>query len=208
MKFLGYNNALCLSPHPDDIEYSMSGTILKYYETKFDVLCLSMGGKFDTTTSESRINENINFWENIKNVEYIFNHKIGGEFQDEGRLINLIENNIDIKQYDVIFIPPSEDIHFFHVFINKVGNSLGRVKSIDIIEYFTPSTNRMWSSNTVIDISNVYKDKKNRLKSFISQLKHEYFSDFCIDSFHTDLFYNKKGVYWLEKFKIITIIKN
>ena len=36
MKFLGFDNVLCISPHPDDIEYSMFGTIDKYKDTKFD----------------------------------------------------------------------------------------------------------------------------------------------------------------------------
>ena len=34
-KFLNFNKVLCLSPHPDDVEYSMLGTILKYNGTKF-----------------------------------------------------------------------------------------------------------------------------------------------------------------------------
>ena len=29
MKFLGFNKVLCLSPHPDDVEFGMMGTILK-----------------------------------------------------------------------------------------------------------------------------------------------------------------------------------
>ena len=28
-KLLGFNRELCLSPHPDDVEYSMYGAILK-----------------------------------------------------------------------------------------------------------------------------------------------------------------------------------
>ena len=38
MKFLGYDNVLCISPHPDDTEYSMMGTILKYWDTMFTCL--------------------------------------------------------------------------------------------------------------------------------------------------------------------------
>ena len=42
MKFLGFNKVLCLSPHPDDVEFGMMGTILKYTNTVFDILCLSL----------------------------------------------------------------------------------------------------------------------------------------------------------------------
>ena len=34
MKFLNYDKVLCLSPHPDDVEYGMLGTIMKYKDTK------------------------------------------------------------------------------------------------------------------------------------------------------------------------------
>jgi len=55
MKFLGLNKVLCLSPHPDDVEFGMMGTILKYYDTHFDILCLSSGGDFDNTTGQNRL---------------------------------------------------------------------------------------------------------------------------------------------------------
>ena len=48
MKFLGFNKVLCLSPHPDDVEYSMSGTIIKYEDTHFDIVtCQKMSEIFD-----------------------------------------------------------------------------------------------------------------------------------------------------------------
>ena len=51
MKFLNYDRVLCLSPHPDDVEYGMLGTIMKYKDTKFDLVVLSEGGDFDESTA-------------------------------------------------------------------------------------------------------------------------------------------------------------
>ena len=68
MKFLGFNNAFCLSPHPDDIEIALSGTILKYSETIFTVFCFSIGSKGDITSDIKRHQEVSKFWENIHNV--------------------------------------------------------------------------------------------------------------------------------------------
>ena len=62
MKFLGFNRVLCLSPHPDDIEYSMGGTIIRHSNTQFDILCLTQGGDYDVTTDNSRLNEARNSW--------------------------------------------------------------------------------------------------------------------------------------------------
>ena len=68
MKFLGFNKVLCLSPHPDDVEYSMSGTIIKYEDTHFDIVTLTNGGDFDKTNIHPRTNEVVEFWKGIDNV--------------------------------------------------------------------------------------------------------------------------------------------
>jgi len=40
-RFLNFNRVLCLAAHPDDVEYGMLGSIMKYTDTKFDILVLS-----------------------------------------------------------------------------------------------------------------------------------------------------------------------
>ena len=65
MKFLNYDKVLCLSPHPDDVEYGVLGTICKYKDTKFDIVVLSQGGDFDKSTAKSRQAECKKVWENI-----------------------------------------------------------------------------------------------------------------------------------------------
>ena len=54
MKFLNYNKVLILSPHPDDAEYGVLGTMMKYKDTTFDIAVLSDGGDFDSSTTKSR----------------------------------------------------------------------------------------------------------------------------------------------------------
>ena len=74
MKLLGYDKVLCLSPHPDDVEYSMSGTILKCIDTTFDILCLTQGGEHDKTTNSFRVDEVRDVWStsNCNNVNLHF----------------------------------------------------------------------------------------------------------------------------------------
>ena len=72
MKLLNYNKVLCLSPHPDDIEYGMLGTIMKYKNTKFDIVVLSQGGDFDESTAKERQGECKKVWEHIDNINGCF----------------------------------------------------------------------------------------------------------------------------------------
>ena len=135
MKLLKYDKILCLSPHPDDVEYSMSGTIMKYVDTQFDILCLTIGGAEDKTSSKSRYNEVKNFWNGISNVNLIYlNLDISNYREDVA--IQVIDSKLNMSDYDAIFIPCREDNHFFHRNISTLGRSLCRVSKFDLIEYF------------------------------------------------------------------------
>lgn len=64
MKLLNFNKVLCISPHPDDVEYSMLGSIIKYSDTQFHLFQVSQGGDCDETTGRHRLEEVSNVWGN------------------------------------------------------------------------------------------------------------------------------------------------
>ncbi|MFN5443026.1 MAG: PIG-L deacetylase family protein [Crocinitomicaceae bacterium] len=199
-RFLNFKKVLGLSPHPDDIEYGMSGTILKYPETHFDLVCMTKGGHCDETTSSLRHQEMKNFWEGVSNVTI---HTIDFDAIMEGEdfIINFLEKTI-LTNHELILTPSNIDNHFFHKKINNLGPALCRIKPISLMEYFTPSTSLEWIPNFVVNLEDeIYLSKKQRLKKFTSQSNKTYFSDFCLDSFHSSLEFTKKGLHWVEKFR-------
>jgi len=205
MKFLGFNKVLCLSPHPDDVEYSMSGTIIKHTDTQFDVLCLTQGGDCDITTSNSRLNEVRNSWEStlIKNVDLFFSGNKFLKEKGEDEWINYIETEFLSKnQYDCICTPSPLDSHFEHKTVSNLGWPLTRISSISLIEYYSPSTLEYWIPNTFIDISLVYDKKINMLKEFTSQQHRSYFSLDTLKGFHTNFQCSKKGFPLVEQFNL------
>jgi LmbE family N-acetylglucosaminyl deacetylase len=205
-KFLNFDNVLGLSPHPDDIEYGISGTILKYKDTHFDLVCMTKGGHCDqTTNSTDRHQEMRNFWNGVKNVTI---HFIDFDAIDIGEdfIINYLEKMI-LKDHQLILTPSRFDNHFFHKKINNLGPALCRIRPISLIEYFTPSSSPEWIPNIIVNLEEeIYNEKKNRLNSFVSQLDKTYFSNFCIDSFHSSLDFTKKGLHWVEKFRSFGVI--
>ena len=116
----------------------MSGTILKYPDTHFDLVCMTKGGHCDVTTSNNRHQEMINFWKDVPNVSI---HIINFDAINEGEdfIINYLEKNI-INNHELILTPSNNDNHFFHKKINNLGPALCRIKPMSLIEYFTPST--------------------------------------------------------------------
>ena len=205
MKLLNFDKVLCLSPHPDDVEYSMAGTILKYSDTSFDILCLTHGGDCDETTNLSRLGEVDKSWEksNASNYYLYFTSQTLLKDLDEDQWINYIEktftNDID---YDCIITPSEFDSHFEHRIVSSFGWPLTRVKPISLMEYYSPSTLERWNPNMFIDISDVYGTKLDMLREFKSQQHRSYFSRETIDGFHTNFQCSKKGLSKVERFNL------
>ena len=205
LKFLNFDRVLCLSPHPDDVEYSMAGTIIKHTGTTFDILCLTQGGDCDDTTGKNRLKEVENSWKiaNTKNTTTDFtDHKYLKEI-GEDEWVNFIESHFtDWGEYDCIITPSEFDSHFEHRIVSNFGWPLTRIKGISLIEYYSPSTLEKWVPNMFIDISDVYKVKLNMLKQFKSQQHRSYFSKETINGFHTNFQCSKKGYGMVERFNL------
>jgi len=210
MKLFDYNIVVCLSPHPDDVEYSMSGTIEKFKETKFINLVLSMGTTSDITSTGERNKEVEVFWGNlgVKNLKTIFlNQKF--DVLDDGKWIDVIEQELDFTKIDAIFATSSEDTHYEHQITNRLLHTLGRNKKISLYEYKSPSTKNNWVSNFYVEIDDFYENKvKYLLKSFISQLDALYFNKKLLNLFNSNFNISKLGTNKIENFRIIRKIIN
>ena len=225
MKFLNYNKVLCLSPHPDDAEYGMLGTIMKYKDTKFDIVVLSEGGDFDKTTAESRQEECRKVWENIDNINgYFIEDSKFIKDKEEDEWVNILENKFDISNYGCIISPPSEDSHFEHKQVSNLPYALARRTKCGTIHYKTPSTLDSWTPNFFVDLMYLENRKKedghsadtdllflafiwyiklNKLKFFESQQNKSYFKEDSLNSFHSNYQCSTRGMNYIESFKIV-----
>ena len=210
MKLLNFNNVLCISPHPDDVEVGMMCTVLKYRDTNFDVLCLTKGGAkgFDETNKQDRRKEVNDVWEVTHPHNVNIYHSKYDYFEDanEPGWINYIENEFVKKNdYDCIFIPTGDDSMFEHRFVNKFGTALCRFSNISLIEYHAFSTLNSWQPNFFVSVKGYYNKKIQSLKLFKSQNDKSYFQKRTLDSFHSNFQCSKKGFDLVEQFKIIEL---
>jgi len=208
MKFLNFNRVLCLSPHPDDTEYSIAGVILKHQDTHFDILCMTQGGDCDSTSGVGRIHEVRNAWSttNAKNYSLFFSDVKFLKDRGTDEWINYIETNFTRNfEYDCIMTTSEYDSHFEHVIVSSLAAPLSRVKPYSIIQYKSPSTLDKWTPNLFVSLGDFYYFKKKMLQEFKSQTHHEYFGDFVLDGFHSNFQCMKKGQGFVESYKIITM---
>ena len=94
-KFLNANRVLCLSPHPDDIEYGALGIMYKFKDTQFDILTISIGGKFDlgpVTGSSGVVGEYFGEGENGLYTAYTINEMTYYDYKD-GTTIFIVESS-------------------------------------------------------------------------------------------------------------------
>ena len=208
MEFLNKKVVLCISPHPDDTEYSMMGTIAQFTDTKFICLNLAIGGHLDDTTSIKRIEEVDNVWKemNCNNVEnvYIDEAQYMEDLKEE-EWINLIEKQMVKYNVDAIVLPSECDSHFEHRYVSGFGKALIRSKPASLIQYKTPSTDQEWIPNLFVDIRDVYDKKVSALRNFTSQTDRYYFRNNVLMAFHTDFQCAKKGIPMVEQFKVVDL---
>lgn len=201
-KFLNADRVLCLSPHPDDIEYGALASMYKFQDTQFDIITISIGGKFDTSSSRNRHQECMNIWSSLPNVKGSFlseDHTINIPYDF---LVNKIETTHDISSYDLILLPPEEDTHHDHKKINNVGMAACRRHAISVVDYRTPSTLDTWIPNVFVDVTEHLEEKIKQFDNFESQRKHLYFTDEVVQDFHTNYQCARRGIKYVEMFKI------
>ena len=210
MRFLNCDKVLCLAAHPDDVEYGMLGSIMKYTDTKFDILVLSEGGNFDDSTSTNRHSECEAIWKGIDNIEGSFLSIKHLADISEDELINTIESKFDISMFDSICTPPIEDAHFEHRKVNRAAYSLVRRIKCGLVTFRTPSALDEWIPNFFVDLSSHVVEsgavamfsKKKALLKFKSQQSKSYFHENSINSFHSNYQCSQRNMTFVESFKI------
>jgi len=206
MKLLNWDSVICLSPHPDDIEASMGGTILKYKHTRFTSVVFSTGSVNDPVTNESRWEECNQYWKGAMHVTQKFLAPLLNIHSEE-EWINLLERTFNLNNFDAIFLPSNLDTHYEHRFVNGIGMALTRSTPVSIVEYKSPSTLDSWVPNMLIEIGDSANEKVKRLEQFKSQQKL-YFKPEYMRAFHSHVNSIKKQVIVTEPFKIVTLYTN
>lgn len=205
MKFFNVaNKVLCLSPHSDDVEFSMGATMMKYRDTQFTSIVFSTSSPEDPVNDADRWQEVKDFWLGIKNVDLKFMSRQLNQWNEEHWIVE-IEKMIDLSEYSAIFIPSLDDTHYEHRMVHNIGMALTRTTPVSIFEYCSPSTKDTWTPNMFVNIETTWAEKNARLwEAFKSQDK-VYFESKYMKSFHSHSASIKKGVDNVEQFRLVTM---
>lgn len=194
---------LALSPHPDDVEISVSASLL-YTDKRVLVLLLSSGTEGDPgDKGVDRIEEARNFWQCTRvDIEVCLVN-----FDNLRESLQTVEKFLHERGLDCVvrevWTPTSLDTHQEHVFTGELARALVRDRKADLVEYRTPSTLPEWTPNRFHAIrAEDFEDKVNRLQQiFPSQAKKSFLGRIFLDSFHSHPAAARRGIRYSEQLR-------
>ena len=194
---------LAIAAHPDDIEISCLGYLLKKNKekkSKISVFIASSGSLKDPTSGIKRIKESKNALNCIKNLSFNYRNQKGIKISDFENISNKIRKLILSINPNEILVHDPNDTHNEHSLVYDIVKTASRRLAINLIRYKSISSTNSFKANLYIDVKNYLDIKKQSLKFHKSQQFHKYFSDKYIESFHNNFFAYGRGIKVSEAF--------
>jgi LmbE family N-acetylglucosaminyl deacetylase len=196
-------NILAIGAHPDDIEISCLGYLLKEKKekkSKVTVLILSTGSMHDPTSGLKRIKESRKALKYIKDLNFNYINNKGIKVFNYEIICNKVRKLILSTKFDEVLVHDPNDTNQEHILAYNIVKTAIRRLAINLIRYRSISSTNDFKANLYVDVKDFIATKKKSLKFHKSQKFHEYFEEKYIDSFHNNFFAYIKGLEVSESF--------
>ena len=165
---------LFVGAHPDDIEYSCGGTILRLLDEghKVYVAVMTYGGNTLTEWERNRKVEQVNASRVAKFTDLIMLCHEDGTISANNVAIRQISDIIESFEIDIVFTHYPNDSHQDHRATAQIVKSATRRKCTLI--YFDSYSSIDFHANLYVDISPYIAGKENMIRCFKSQIDKFY----------------------------------
>ena len=146
---------LTIGAHPDDIEISCLGYLLKENrekKSKISVFVLSCGSLNDPTSSLDRIRESQKALECISNLDFNYIAKKGIKVTDYEKISNQIRALILKTRPDEILVHDPNDTNQEHSLVYNIVKTASRRLSLNLIRFRSVSSSNDFKANLYVDI--------------------------------------------------------
>jgi LmbE family N-acetylglucosaminyl deacetylase len=201
---LQFKRILAVGAHPDDLEYSCLGFLLKHKELGSDIFAYvaSLGGLNDETSGIRRKEES----DKALSLHGFHKSQTSNSNFDYFEIESEIRNLVLKFDIDCVLVHSSYDTHQDHRNVHDITLSSIRRTGVSLIEYRSVSTTREFIPNLQIGIDDFMDLKVKTLGIHKSQQTKVYMQRHMIENFHIsyNLFDNANRFY--EAYSIISIV--
>jgi len=204
-----FKSILAIGAHPDDIEFSCFGFLLKQQKkgSNIHVFIASPDSRSDGSQDKERMQESINSFSLIPNCILKFRHTNKILVEDYEELSDQIRNIVLENNIDLVLIHSAKDeTHQEHRLLHDITMSALRRLPISIIEYRSPSIYNGFKSNYIVDIDNEYDIKMDAVRKHITQLKMPYMFTDSLKIFNQPWTAKLHGISYAEEFNIVKMV--
>lgn len=183
MGMIKFSNILAVGAHPDDIEYSCLGFLLKQKNlgANVSVYIASNGSRNDQSKGIIRIQESIN---SMEFNDFTYYQRESGEF-NYLEIESEIRGVLNSERFDCVLVHDPNDTHQEHRLIYEITLSACRRFDLSRIRYRSVSSTNFFQSNLNVDVSYYIDFKFQSLAFHRSQSDKPYMSKKAIELFHT-----------------------
>ena len=199
-----FKNILAVGAHPDDIEYSCLGFLLKQKNSGANIstFVASLGSFNDKTSGPNRKTESesalgLNGFKQYysKNADFDY-------VKTETEIRDLV-----IKQnFDCVLVHDPRDSHQEHRVTYDITLSAIRRMNLGFILYRSVSTNNDFKCNYRVGVDVFFEQKIKTLKLHKSQKEKSYMTQDLIESFHTYYHLDLDSDTFYETFNISSLV--
>ncbi len=183
---------LVIGSHPDDIEYSCAGTLIKLkekYNCEIKCYILSFGSEGDQSSGVARVLETKEAFKLGRITENII---VQERFFPTSPNINEESDEIrhEILKFnpDLIFTHSPHDTHQEHIQTHQITITAARRLKLSILEYPMLSSTPAFMPNIFSDITPYFNRKKELLKKHKTQNEKTYMTDDFINTFNSSAY--------------------
>ena len=199
-----FKNVLAVGAHPDDIEYSCLGFLLKQKNSGANIstFVVSLGSSNDKTSGPNRRTESesalgLNGFKQYysKNADFDY-------METEAEIRDLV-----LKQnFDCVLVHDPRDSHQEHRVTYDITLSAIRRLNLGFILYRSVSTTNDFICNYRVGVDSFFEQKLNTLKLHKSQQDKSYMTQDLIESFHTYYHLDLNSETFYETFNISSLV--
>jgi LmbE family N-acetylglucosaminyl deacetylase len=202
-----FNRVLAIGAHPDDIEYSCLGYLLKLkrHGSVIAAYVASSGSAGDPTSGVQRVNESRKAL-GVVSESICIEEKNGVDIFDFEAAASKIRRVILDFKPTLILVHSKYDTHQEHRYLYDLTMTASRRVACSIFTYKSVSVTSEFNGRIFVDISDYLVEKIELLGTHQSQKDREYMQQDFIESYHKNWFGQMNGIKYCEIFSLEQLI--